>query len=260
MTQALRGPGIGRGAAGGLGRLAAGLLLGLSLPLAAAAEVVIRIDKAGQRMSVSVNGQERHVWPVSTGASGYDTPSGTFRPSRMSRHHLSREWDNAPMPYAIFFTAEGHAIHGTNQSRHLGRPASHGCIRLSPGNASRLFALVGAEGLANTQVVVEGEDGLIASRGPGIDPLAALQQSAAARARWQTDGTSLGGGAGSARAPKASAPEGLAPAAAPAPTVEAAVGAAPAPSVPAPVPERDTVLGKLLDRGAKMARPICTAC
>ena len=34
------------------------------------------------------------------------------------------------MPYSVFFTMKGHAIHGTNHSS-LGHPASHGCIRLS---------------------------------------------------------------------------------------------------------------------------------
>jgi len=65
-----------------------------------------------------------------------------------------REWDEAPMPYSIFFTDSGHAIHGSFQTRALGRAASHGCVRLSPKNAAKLFALVKRKGLSNAKVVV----------------------------------------------------------------------------------------------------------
>ena len=125
------------------------------------AEVVITVDKSTQRMSVSVDGQERFLWPVSTGASDYETPSGEYRPLRMERDHFSKEWDNAPMPNSIFFTGEGHAIHGTSHVRQLGTPASHGCVRLAPRNAATLYALVRAEGLGRTHVVVEGNDAVI---------------------------------------------------------------------------------------------------
>jgi lipoprotein-anchoring transpeptidase ErfK/SrfK len=58
------------------------------------------------------------------------------------------------MPYSIFYS--GHfAIHGTNQVKRLGRPASAGCIRLHPANAAKLFNLVKSEGLRNMRVVVE---------------------------------------------------------------------------------------------------------
>jgi len=79
----------------------------------------------------------------------------TFKPFRMEIDHYSEEWDNAPMPYSIFFTQEGHAIHGTNHSS-LGRPASHGCVRLSVKNAATLWALVKREKMANTKVVLSG--------------------------------------------------------------------------------------------------------
>jgi hypothetical protein len=76
-------------------------------------------------MTVTVNGEHLYDWPVSTGGSGYDTLSGTFKPFRMEIDHFSKEWDDAPMPYSIFFTQIGHAIHGTYQQRSLGRP-DHG--------------------------------------------------------------------------------------------------------------------------------------
>ena len=125
------------------------------LPLSAAqAGILITIDKATQQMTVEVDGAPRWTWPVSTGRRGYDTPAGNFRAFRMEEDHYSKEWDDAPMPYSIFFTSEGHAIHGSYETRNLGRRASHGCVRIAPGNAEKLFALVKREGVSNARVVV----------------------------------------------------------------------------------------------------------
>jgi len=135
----------------------AAALITFTLGQPARANVMIIIDKSAQKMSVTVDGEERYVWPVSTGRSGYDTPSGDFQPFRMNKDHYSREWDDAPMPNSIFFSKIGHAIHGTFERRNLGRPASHGCVRLSTQNAATLFALVKQEGVFNTRVRLVGE-------------------------------------------------------------------------------------------------------
>jgi len=123
---------------------------------AAYAGVDIHIDKSRQRMTVAVNGAKRYTWPVSTGKFGYATPSGTFRPFRMEPDHFSREWDDAPMPHSIFFTYQGHAIHGSYYTSRLGRPVSHGCVRLSPQNAAKLYSLVARQGMGNTRITVSG--------------------------------------------------------------------------------------------------------
>jgi hypothetical protein len=123
---------------------------------AARADLLIKIDKSAQRMTVAVNGRQLYNWPVSTGGRGYDTPSGTFKPFRMDIDHHSDEWDNAPMPYSIFFTKTGDAVHGTYEQRHLGRAVSHGCVRLSVKNAATLWKLVKLEKMANTTVVLSG--------------------------------------------------------------------------------------------------------
>ena len=102
----------------------------------APAEILINIDKAKQTMVVSVDGKTKYTWPVSTGRPGYSTPSGSYTPGSMNEMWYSKQWDNAPMPHAIFFTKEGHAIHGSYDVKHLGRPASHGCVRISPTNAT----------------------------------------------------------------------------------------------------------------------------
>jgi len=119
--------------------------------------VLINIDKASQEMTVFVDGVELYTWPVSTGIRGYSTPSGMYTTTSMNEIWYSKQWDNAPMPHAIFFTKKGHAIHGTLETRKLGKAASHGCVRLSPDNASTLYKLVEATGLENTQVVLSGE-------------------------------------------------------------------------------------------------------
>jgi hypothetical protein len=130
----------------------------LALPCASAAfaNIDIAIDKSTQQMSVAVDGAQRYTWPVSTGRPGYDTPNGTFKVNRMDANHFSQEWDNAPMPHTMFFDMHGHAIHGFSDVAHLGLAVSHGCVRLAPANATVLFNLVKAQGMANTSVAVTG--------------------------------------------------------------------------------------------------------
>ena len=123
----------------------------------ARANIMIIIDKSAQKMTVTVNGEDRYNWPVSTGRPGYDTPSGDFQPFRMEKDHFSQEWDDAPMPNSVFFTKEGHAIHGTFEARNLGRAVSHGCVRLATQNAATLYALIKDEGVFNTRVRLVGE-------------------------------------------------------------------------------------------------------
>ena len=125
---------------------------------AALADVFISVDKATQRMAVLVDGERQHFWPVSTGLAHYDTPTGSYTPFRLAKDHFSKEWDDAPMPHSIFFTSRGHAIHGSDATRRLGSPASHGCIRLSRENAAILFNLVKEQGLENTRIAVIGEE------------------------------------------------------------------------------------------------------
>jgi hypothetical protein len=118
--------------------------------------VEVIINKVSQKMTVKVDGDTEYVWPVSTGAAGYETPGGTYKPFRMEAEHYSKEWDDAPMPHSIFFTTRGHAIHGSFHVKSLGRRASHGCVRLHPDNAKILFSLVRENGMSNTSVTLRG--------------------------------------------------------------------------------------------------------
>jgi lipoprotein-anchoring transpeptidase ErfK/SrfK len=134
---------------------AAVVAIGLMAPLGAEAQasVVAKIDISSQQMNVIVNGRHYASWKVSTGRRGYRTPTGSYRPKWLARMHYSRKYNNSPMPHSIFFRG-GYAIHGTNYIRNLGRPASHGCVRLHPRNAKTLFSLVRQYGMKNTRIKI----------------------------------------------------------------------------------------------------------
>ncbi|MBG1231257.1 L,D-transpeptidase [Aestuariivirga litoralis] len=119
----------------------------------ASAAVVARIDISSQRLTVSVNGQNYGSWPVSTARAGYHTPRGTYGAIRMARVYYSKKYDMSPMPNSVFFYG-GYAIHGTYHVSGLGRPASHGCVRLAPVNAAQLYSLVARYGMGNTRIVI----------------------------------------------------------------------------------------------------------
>jgi lipoprotein-anchoring transpeptidase ErfK/SrfK len=136
--------------------LALGITLCLSLALQsanAAQRVRAEIDLSDQRLSLFIDGSLRDTWLVSTARRGYRTPIGRFHPIRLERKWFSRKYDWAPMPYSVFFLG-GYAIHGTTEVKRLGRPVSHGCIRLHPANAAQLFQLVKQVGKANTTIVI----------------------------------------------------------------------------------------------------------
>jgi hypothetical protein len=161
----------------------------LSAAMTAQARVVIEIDKSAQRMAVSIDGVQRHSWPVSTGRAGFSTPQGSFTPFRLEVDHFSKEWDDAPMPHSIFFTREGHAIHGSFEVRKLGTPASAGCVRLAPPHAAALFALVKEHGLASTRVVIDGIDppSATARRGGARNPQLAPEADTSGVRVWPND-------------------------------------------------------------------------
>jgi lipoprotein-anchoring transpeptidase ErfK/SrfK len=121
-----------------------------------ALKVDISVSKVSQKMTVKVDGVTEYVWLVSTGGGKYETPSGNYKIFRMEKEHFSKEWDDAPMPYSMFFTGQGHAIHGSYHIARLGTKASHGCVRLAPENAAILFGLVQKAGYKNSTVSIKG--------------------------------------------------------------------------------------------------------
>lgn len=144
--------------------LLAALVLSFAASLAgvasAQAGVDVRVDIAAQRIQVTTTDGEAYNWAISSGRKGYRTPNGVYRPTRLEKNWYSRKYGGA-MPNAVFFRG-GYAIHGTTAVGALGRPASHGCIRLHPANAAKLFALVRKHGAGQTRIALNGaaSDGL----------------------------------------------------------------------------------------------------
>lgn len=106
-----------------------------------------------QRTYVAEKKTETYRWPVSTGRAGYETGLGNFHPTFLDRDHRSTLYDDAPMPWSVFFNGD-EAVHGTTEVRNLGRPASHGCVRVHPSHAEVFFKLVQAVGRKNTVISV----------------------------------------------------------------------------------------------------------
>jgi lipoprotein-anchoring transpeptidase ErfK/SrfK len=113
----------------------------------------IAIDITTQQMIVADGDDTIFSFDVSTGRKGHATPTGHFRPVRMNKIWYSSKYENAPMPWSIFFHG-GYAIHGTTDVKHLGHVASHGCVRLHPENAKMLYDLVQQYGMGNTDVIL----------------------------------------------------------------------------------------------------------
>lgn len=126
--------------------------------LASAAEsradgLVARVNISTQTMTVSRYGEVLYRWDVSTARKGYVTPSGSWKPKRLHKMWYSKKYDNSPMPWSVFYNG-GYAVHGTNAVRLLGRPASHGCVRLATANAATFYSLVREVGINDTRIVV----------------------------------------------------------------------------------------------------------
>ncbi|GAU81895.1 MULTISPECIES: L,D-transpeptidase [unclassified Bosea (in: a-proteobacteria)] len=136
------------------------LFLSLAGLASAQAGVQVRVDLAAQRMQVTTTDGEIYNWAISSGRKGFRSPNGVYSPTRLERSWYSRKYGGA-MPYSVFFRG-GYAIHGTTAVGALGRPASHGCIRLHPAHAAKLFALVKKHGAGQTRIALNGasSDGL----------------------------------------------------------------------------------------------------
>lgn len=118
------------------------------------AGVDVKVDIVAQRMTVTTTDGEVYDWKISSGRKGFRSPNGVYRPTRLEKNWYSRKYGGA-MPHAVFFRG-GYAIHGTTAVGALGRPASHGCIRLHPANAAKLFALVKKYGSSQTRIALHG--------------------------------------------------------------------------------------------------------
>lgn len=115
--------------------------------------IIAVVDKSDQKLHLYENGLKKHSWEVSTARKGKVTPTGTWNAQWLSKYHKSSIYNNAPMPYSIFYNGN-FAIHGTDQIGRLGTPASSGCVRLHPENAAVLYAMVERVGKSDFAVRV----------------------------------------------------------------------------------------------------------
>ena len=115
--------------------------------------VVAHITISSQSLYLTVGGWPSGTWQVSSAGVGYHTPRGTFHVQRMARVYFSKKYDNSPMPNSLFFDG-GIAMHGTYHIKSLGRPVSHGCVRLLPENAAHLYELAEKYGPSRVQIIV----------------------------------------------------------------------------------------------------------
>jgi lipoprotein-anchoring transpeptidase ErfK/SrfK len=92
------------------------------------------VSLSSQRAWLMRNGQVTYgPIPIASGKPGWPTPLGVHQVLRKNKNHRSRQFNNAPMPYAVFFTNSGVAFHqGTL------RP-SHGCVRMGKKAASTFY-------------------------------------------------------------------------------------------------------------------------
>lgn len=97
---------------------------------------IVHLDE--QRAYVYRNGIAIGVTSISSGRPGYETPAGVFTILERKREHYSNLYDNAPMPHMMRLTWSGLALHAGALP---GYPASHGCIRLPPEFAEKLFTV-----------------------------------------------------------------------------------------------------------------------
>ena len=116
--------------------------------------LIAKVSIKKQTILISLDNELIYKWSVSTGRKGFETPPGYYNGQRKYVLWRSRTYDNAPMPFAVFFF-EGYAVHGTTAISQLGKPASHGCVRVTTPHAKTFYDLVDEVGLSQTLVVIE---------------------------------------------------------------------------------------------------------
>ena len=121
------------------------------------------VNKSHQTLELYIDGVLTYTWATSTARKGYVTPDFDRHPDgRIYDHWMSQTFPGGDykglgnMPYAVFIQG-GFAIHGVPQGewRDLGKPASHGCVRIHPDNAFIFNRLVRSAGVQNTWITVE---------------------------------------------------------------------------------------------------------
>lgn len=119
--------------------------------------VKITVDLSRQRLVLTSSGTVRE-FKISSGLAPKNTTPGSgkcYAPDFLEEMHYSSLYNKAPMPHSIFFNGNI-AMHGTDAEWLLGKPASHGCVRLSKAHAKLVHDTVKAKGKANAIICVTG--------------------------------------------------------------------------------------------------------
>lgn len=100
--------------------------------------LVMTVDLDARVISVFQGGYEIGAAAVLLGTDEHPTPLGTFPIRYKMRHNVSEKYDNAPMPYSMFLTSDGVALHGSEVENGY---ASHGCVGMPDEFAAKIFAI-----------------------------------------------------------------------------------------------------------------------
>ena len=99
--------------------------------------MTIVVNLQVQRAYVYRNGIRIGASTISSGKKGHETPTGVFTILQKNKDHRSNLYNNAPMPYSLWLTRDGVAIHGSNVRWGF---ATHGCVGVPTAFAAKLFA------------------------------------------------------------------------------------------------------------------------
>lgn len=110
-------------------------------------EVWVNINLSAQYMTIYQGNTELLGLYISSGKDGWETPTGTFYINSMIPLHdmvgetASESWYVPDVPWAMYFTNNGHAIHGTYWHDNYGTRLSHGCINMPVWAAEYLYSM-----------------------------------------------------------------------------------------------------------------------
>lgn len=100
--------------------------------------LVMTVDLKARVISVFRGGYEIGAAAVLLGTDEHPTPLGVHPILYKMRHNVSEKYGNAPMPYSMFLTTDGVALHGSEVENGY---ASHGCVGLPDAFAAKIFAI-----------------------------------------------------------------------------------------------------------------------
>jgi hypothetical protein len=156
--------------------------------------ILIYIDLTRQLATVYRNGVRIGVSTISSGREGYETPTGVFTILEKNKVHISRKYNNAPMPYQQRLTWGGVALHAGGLP---GYPESHGCVHLPLAFSKILFD---AMPMGGTVVIAGGHDdpvkrpsaGVLAPPMAQVTPAPATPLTPAGTYTWNPDAAPSG--------------------------------------------------------------------